>query len=210
MGQPNLADPEYKQSKKADLEMLEISQREGLIHLKYLDESGFRLESGVSYGWIRRGMQKCIEQPKKRGTRISILGLLERGKSFIYGLVTGGFRSKKYIEMMNAEADRAKTKMIETGCITVVILDNYILHKSKMVKEYWASWEAAGLYFFFLPPYSAEMNRIEDEWHQLKNHELAGRSYEDEYELVKGIIEGVKARGIRKGYITERYTFNPA
>lgn len=210
MGQPNLANPEYKQAKRADLEMLEVSQAEGLIHLKYLDESGFRLESGVSYGWIRRGTQKSIEQPKTRGKRISILGLLERGKSFIYGLVTGGFRGKKYIEMMNEEADRAKIKMIETGRITVVVLDNYILHKSKMVRECWASWEAAGLYFFFLPPYSAEMNRIEDEWHQLKNHELAGRSYEDEYELVKGIIEGVKARGESKGYITERYVFNPA
>jgi hypothetical protein len=36
MGQPNLVNPEYKQAKKADLEMLEILQREGLIHLKYL------------------------------------------------------------------------------------------------------------------------------------------------------------------------------
>jgi putative transposase len=208
MSQPNLANPEHKQAKRADLEMLEVSQREGLIHLKYLDESGFKLESGVSYGWIRRGIQKCIRQPEKRGMRISILGLLERGKSFIYGLVTGGFRGKKYIEMMNKEADRAKKEMIETGRITVVVLDNYILHKSKMVKGCWASWAEAGLYFFFLPPYSAEMNRIEDEWHQLKNHELAGRSYEDEYELVRGIIEGVTARGVKKEYITERYIFN--
>jgi hypothetical protein len=28
------------------------------------------------------------------------------------------------------------------------------------------------------------MNRIEDEWHQLKTHEIAGRMFEDEYEAL--------------------------
>jgi len=27
------------------------------------------------------------------------------------------------------------------------------------------------------------MNRIEEEWHQLKTHEIAGRMFEDEYDL---------------------------
>jgi putative transposase len=210
MSPPSIVDSQYKAAKRADLETLEVAHKEGNICLKYLDESGFKLESGVGYGWILRGRQKHIEQPSKRGRRISILGLLERGKSFVYGLVSGGFRSRKYIEMLNREAARAKKKIRSTGCITVVVLDNYILHKSKMVKEHWKRWEEAGLYFFFLPPYSPEMNRIEDEWHQLKSHELAGRSYGDEYELVKEVIAGVSARGSRKGYTIHRHIFNPA
>lgn len=32
---------------------------------------------------------------------------------------------------------------------------------------------------FFLPPYCSDMNRIEDQWHQLKAHELVGRMFED-------------------------------
>ncbi|MFN6537887.1 MAG: transposase [Nostoc sp. EkiNYC01] len=37
---------------------------------------------------------------------------------------------------------------------------------------------------FFLPPYSPQMNRIEDEWLQLKRHELSSQIFDDEYELV--------------------------
>jgi len=29
-------------------------------------------------------------------------------------------------------------------------------------------------------PILSEMNRIEDEWHQLKTHEIAGRMFEDD------------------------------
>lgn len=31
--------------------------------------------------------------------------------------------------------------------------------------------------------YSASMNRIEDQWHQLISHEIAGQMFEDEYDL---------------------------
>ena len=29
------------------------------------------------------------------------------------------------------------------------------------------------------------MNRIEDQWHQLKVHEIAGQMFEDEYDLLE-------------------------
>jgi hypothetical protein len=31
------------------------------------------------------------------------------------------------------------------------------------------------------------MNRIEDQWHQLKAHEIAGQMFEDEYDLAVAI-----------------------
>jgi len=33
-----------------------------------------------------------------------------------------------------------------------------------------------------------QMNRIEEEWHQLKTHEIAGRMFEDEYDLAIAVI----------------------
>jgi len=36
------------------------------------------------------------------------------------------------------------------------------------------------------------MNRIEEEWHQLKTHEIAGRMFEDEYDLAIAVILGWK------------------
>ena len=54
------------------------------------------------------------------------------------------------------------------------------------------------------------MNRIEDEWHQLKTHEIAGRMFEDEYDLALAIMDGMEARSLKGGYTLERFKFNSA
>lgn len=45
---------------------------------------------------------------------------------------------------------------------------------------------------FFISAYSSELNLIEPKWHQLKTHELAGRMFEDEYDLTVAIIAGIE------------------
>ncbi len=54
------------------------------------------------------------------------------------------------------------------------------------------------------------MNLIETEWHQIKTHELAGRIFEDEYDLALAVINEVEARAQRGEYSTERFLFNSA
>jgi hypothetical protein len=41
------------------------------------------------------------------------------------------------------------------------------------------------------------MNRIEEQWHQLKTHEIAGRMFEDEYDLALAIMDGMEARSVK-------------
>lgn len=52
------------------------------------------------------------------------------------------------------------------------------------------------------------MNRIEDEWLHLKRDELAGRVFEDEYDLAIAIIQGIQARAQQGNYGVERFIFN--
>lgn len=182
--------------------------KEGLIKLKYLDESGFCLWSAVSYSYIKVGEQKRIEQTKRRGKRISILGLLEPHKSFNYGLTLGGVKGESYLKIMDWEAKKAQESFQEKGIITVIVLDNYSLHKSKIVQQKESEWRSQGLEFFFLPAYSSDLNLIEPEWHQIKTHELRGKMFEDEYDLATAIIEGVEARAKKGNYICERFKFN--
>ncbi|MEP0873451.1 hypothetical protein NDA01_27195 [Trichocoleus desertorum AS-A10] len=52
------------------------------------------------------------------------------------------------------------------------------------------------------------MNRIEEQWHQLKTHEIAGQMFEDEYNLAVAIMDGMAARSIKGGYALERFKFN--
>jgi hypothetical protein len=187
-----------------------MAQAEGLICLKYLDESGFCMWSPVSYTYVLKGEQKHVEQTARRGRRLSILALWEPLVSFEYGLAIGSFTSETYIKMMDWEAERAHWRLTNSAQLTVVVLDNGSLHTSKQVQAKWSQWQDKGLYFFFLPKYCSEMNPIEPEWHQLKTHELAGRMFEDEYDLALAVMDGIEARGHRGGYPTERFKFNSA
>jgi hypothetical protein len=84
------------------------------------------------------------------------------------------------------------------------------LHKSHLSQKQWQRWEEQGLYIFFLPPYCSEMNPIETEWHQLKEHEIAGQMFDNEYDLALAVMEGMKARSEAGNYHLERFIFNCA
>ena len=94
--------------------------------------------------------------------------------------------------------------------MTVIVQDNGSLHKSNKTCQQWQRWQAQGLFLFFLPPYCSEMNQIEEQWHQLKAHEIAGRMFEDEYDLALAVIDGMEARSLKGGYSLERFKFNSA
>lgn len=197
--------------KQADLETLVRAAEEGMLELKYLDEAGFGLWSPVSYSYSQVGEQKRMEQTLTRhGSRISILGLWEPGEGFEYALCQGGFKSESYIEVIDWVADKAEATLAETGRITVIVQDNGSLHKSGVVKEQWQRWEEQGVFMFFLPPYCSEMNPIENEWRQLKAHEIAGQMFENEYDLAVTVIEGMEARSKAGDYELERFIFNYA
>ena len=199
-----------KQLKQADLETLQLAAEQGHIELKYLDESGCCLWSPVSYSYSRIGTQKRLEQTERRGRRISILGLWQPHERFEYALALGSFKSEGYIQVMDWVAQHAQTTLSQTGRLTVVVQDNGSSHTSQVTRQQWQRWHEQGLVLFFLPQYCSEMNPIETEWHQLKTHEIAGRMFEDEYDLALAIIQGMESRSIAGEYMLERFKFNSA
>lgn len=124
----------------------------------YLDESVFCLWMPVEYSCFFRGEQKRLEQTKRRGKRVSILGLFKPLMSFVYGLVVGSFDGDRYITMIEDQARQSKQHLDKTGRIRVIVQDNGSVHTSQKVKAKWADWEAQGLYFFFLPKYCSKWN----------------------------------------------------
>jgi putative transposase len=160
--------------------MLGLAAAAGEIELKYLDKSGFCMWSPVSYTYFPRGQQKRLEQTRRRGQRLSILGLIQPLISFTYSLVIGSFTSESYTKMMEQQAQLASRHLAATGCITVVVQDNGPIHTSSVVQQRWSEWENKGLYIFFLPKYCSEMNPIELEWQHLKADELTGQMFDDE------------------------------
>ncbi len=145
-----------------------------------------------------------MEQTRRRGRRLSIIGFLQPLISFVYGLVIGGVNRKSYIQMMEQEAQDAE----KSGRICVIVQDNGPIHRCKEVQKLWSKWESMGLYIFFLPKYCSEMNPIELEWQHLKKDELRGQSFDDELDLAYAVIHGVEARSEKGNYSTQRVKFN--
>jgi putative transposase len=187
--------------------MLEFAAAAGDIDLFYADESGFSLWMPVTYSYYFQGKQKRQEQTSSRGRRVSILGLFQPLLGFVYGLVLGSFNSKRYIKMMDEQAEQAHQILSQSERIRVIVQDNSPIHTSKVVQQKWPEWEAQGLYMFFLAKYCSEMNPIEGEWHQIKTHELGGRMFEDELDLAYAVIDGIDDRAKAGGYQTERFKF---
>lgn len=188
--------------------MLQISAACGAIRLKYLDEAGFSLWSPASYTYIKVGEQKKIRQSKKRGKRLNILGIYSPGQNLNYALSIGSFTQDNFINILDKEAREAAQNPIKTGAETIIVLDNYSIHRSYQVRAKEKEWQSQGLYLFFLPTYSPELNLIEGEWHQIKTHEISGRMFEDEYDLVQAVKESLIHRSAEVGYQLQHFKLN--
>lgn len=188
--------------------MLQISAACGAIRLKYLDEAGFSLWSPASYTYIKVGEQKQIKQSKKRGKRLNILGIYSPGQNLNYALSIGSFTQDNFINILDKEAREAAQNRAKTGADTIIVLDNYSIHKSNQVRAKEREWQSLGLYLFFLPTYSPELNLIEGEWHQIKTHEISGRMFEDEYDLVQAVKESLRHRSAQVGDQLQHFKLN--
>ena len=62
--------------------------------------------------------------------------------------------------------------------VTVLVLDNAPVHRSKRVQERLAVWQQAGLYVFFQPAYSPHLNKMETVWRKLKYEQLTESAYQ--------------------------------
>lgn len=122
----------------------------------------------------------------------------------------GSFTQQRYVKLMNQVARQSEQTLKKTGKIAVMVQDNGLAHTSHWACEHWQQWQSQGLYLFFLPPYSSEMNLVEAQWHQLKTHEIVGRIFDNEYDLANALIEGMENRSQQGGGILEHLSLKSA
>ncbi|CAA9217569.1 MAG: hypothetical protein AVDCRST_MAG93-296 [uncultured Chloroflexia bacterium] len=82
----------------------------------------------------------------------------------------------------------------------MVVLDNYSVHRSQVVREEEPALAAADIHLVYLPSYSPELSAIEPVWHDVKQHHLPIRSFERVGELKAAVDEALacKARKLRQ------------
>lgn len=160
--------PQLYEYKVEKLQELESQASEGRIRLYYADENHTCTEGYVPYGWQLQGEDVYV--PSQRVARLNIFGMIDRDNRY------NGFTT---FEKMTA--DKVLSFLDEFSfnleMDTFVLLDNASVHRNKKIKELRPLWEQRGLFLFFLPPYSPQLNIAETLWRILKGKWIRPQDY---------------------------------
>jgi len=128
--------------------------------LVYLDETGLHLGMELAYGWSKRGQRAYGFRPKNKGKHTTLVG----------AIALDGIRTAMTLEgFLDAPAFQCFVKEYLVSSLKpgdVVVMDNLSAHKSSEIEALIVSAKARILY---LPPYSPELNPIEELWSKLKH-----------------------------------------
>ena len=131
-GQP---DPALYQERKEALEILIEEDRQGIIDLRYYDESGFCLVPYIPYAWQEQGETIAIESGTSK--RLNVLGFMNKRNELDAYTIAGSVDSDVVIHCFNEFCQTIEGP-------TVVVMDNASIHTSEAFQEAIPTWEKQG------------------------------------------------------------------
>jgi transposase len=179
-------------AKRAGVVLGHLSDRaeSGMVELFYLDECGFAPSLPTGYSWALPGQRKRVRYEYPQGRRVNVLATYNP-----FGpaprLAAAAFErtltSDDLLEYLRALPAAAVPR--------VVVLDNAGMHTSKAFKARRKELARQGIYLYYLPAYSPELNRIEPVFKQIKHHEIPRRSHKSKAELRTSVESGFETYG---------------
>ena len=139
---------------------VEVSSSLEASRFVFVDEMGTNISLSPLYGWSRVGERLRARAPKNWGKNITLLSSMSMegmGSSVAVEGATTGAVFEAYVE-------QALVPSLSPG--QVVVMDNLSAHKGERVRELLI--EGAGCELIYLPPYSPDMNPIEEAFSKVK------------------------------------------
>ena len=158
--------------------------------LVFVDEMGSHTSLTPLYAYAPLGERAFFEIPRNRGKNTTLLTSLTSegmGPSMAVQGATTARVFKTYVEHLLAPA-------LKPG--RVVVMDNLGAHRPKRVRELI---EARGCELLYLPPYSPDLNPIEEAFSKLKHilRKLGARTKEALIEAMGRALAAVSAQDVR-------------
>ena len=129
------------------------------MQIVYLDESGIDMSIGQDRGWGKIGELLLGKKSGRYYQRTNIVAGLVNNKS----IAPFVFKGTCNTELFNNWVEQFLIKELKRG--QVVVMDNASFHKSPKTKNLI---ESVGCTVIFLPPYSPDLNPIEQFWANMK------------------------------------------
>ena len=164
----------------------------GSVRLYYLDECGFAPTLPGTYSWTLPGCRKLVRHEAPQGRRVNALAAyrpLGRSPRLQVSLADGTWKAHDLLGFLRG--------LPWSKVPRVVVLDNAGFHTGKVVRLARAGLAAKGLYLYYLPPYSPELNRIEGVFRQVKHQEIPHRSHTTRAGLREAVTKGFLSYGRR-------------
>ena len=160
--------PQLYTYKKEKLQELESLDSKGKIEFYYADESHVCIDGYVPYGW--QSTDENVYIPSEKAARFNIFGMITRRNQY------KGFATQESINV-DRLVDYLDRFSFEVKKKNVVVLDNASVHRNRKIKEMRKIWEDRGLFLFYPPPYSPELNPAETLWRILKGKWIRPADY---------------------------------
>ena len=141
----------------------------GEVDLYYGDETRISQKGYCPYGYQYYDEDVWVPS-MRRGAEINLFGLWSRQQDFRFSMTEANITSEFVIGQLDDLS-------WEINRMTVVILDNASAHKSKKLRAMIPAWQDRGLFLYYLPPYSPQLNPIEWLWKQIKQSFLRPQDY---------------------------------
>lgn len=141
----------------------------------FLDETGFNLHTSRNYGYSPLNQKAYRIVPSNRGRNTSVLAAISIRGLISYKIISGAFNGEKFAEFIENDL-----KPCLHANETILIMDNAKFHRSNVVLN---MIRQLGLTYKFLPPYSPQINPIEEFFSKFKaiyNNDLSIPSNNDE------------------------------
>jgi transposase len=122
----------------------------------------------VPYAWQEPNEPLLL--PSGKTSRINVLGFLSRQNDFSPYV----FECPVNSDIVAACFDDFSLTIKK---ITIVIIDNASIHHSQTFQDESEKWEKRGLFLYYLPKYSPELNLIEILWKHIKYYWLPISAY---------------------------------
>lgn len=126
--------------------------------LVFVDESGINLAMARTHARSPRGTRATAYEPKQRAKNHTIMGAMGAEGMLLAEVIDRGMKKPDFIVFMTS-----LFALLEPG--QAVVLDNLRSHHAAEIK---ALAKAAKVPLIYLPPYSPDLNPIEEAWSKFK------------------------------------------